>query len=165
MQPNMDHGILDQEPKDPRLEGVIEKLSVSARRLRDPRLLSYSSKPEKREMAIEHLSDDKAHFVGMYGINYGDAYISRPKEEPSLYERRAEVLLKTEYERLIPISVHRGDNRVYGVNDLKFISVLFNLDPNRPTILELSPDGNEVFEHPELLPRIIEAVSGKRVWD
>ncbi len=156
----------DQEPRDPRLEEVIQKLSESAKKLRDPRLLSSSSKPEESPLAIEYISDDRMNFVGLYGIHYGIAYRNRPNEEPA----RSRLLPREiqEYERLIPISVHKGNKRLYGFgdnNNLSFVSVWLNLDPRDPKVFQViddpqTPNTIVAIERPDLLPRIINAVSG-----
>ncbi len=154
----------DQNPeqgKDPRIPKVIDELTQMARYLKDPRLLTLKSDPEKPPILIQYISKDRLKHVSLSADNF-----QRPDYALSNLPKQLQ-----EYERNIPVTVELIEPNVAP----SYIHVWITLDKNNPTIFQLVHEDGEpksilgkisgeekALKRKDLLPYILEAVSGEK---
>jgi hypothetical protein len=154
----------EQEPKDPRIDRVIDELSESSRFLRDPRLLETDLVPESMldsESIYPYESDDGLRYVIIYKSDL-------LREDYSARNLPREL---QEHERIIPMSIESSTvpNSIPAQRNKEI--VWFVLDKENPTIYQLIKNNGEavvgediirgderVIERPELLPTILDIV-------
>jgi hypothetical protein len=167
-------GELQEQNKDPRIPTVIRELSQSARELADPRLLTLQSKAEPSSLqAIGYKSADNLKWLEL-----NKAYFQMQMEDPAAFTLPKRL---QEYERVIPVFLRKLHDPKGPVTDLsgkessRGTLVWVTLDTHDPQAFMLMKEDGEaitfdddltgqekVMERPDLLPHILEAVSG--VW-
>jgi hypothetical protein len=150
-----------EQKRDPRIPKVIQELSKSARLLADPRLLNPNANPEDGYNLIRYLSENEAYHIDLWK---DDIKNTNPGNLPKDIEHK---------EKIIPLTIATWKTPPYSEGGF-YQPVWLNLDSDKPAVYELMFEGGiraytfeatgiqGAKERPDLLPHILDAVSGKK---